>query len=197
MKTALRLIPALALVAALSPLRADEITDIIDTGKSAYESGDYSEAISSLDYAAQLVRQKKGQQLKSYLPEAPTAWEAAEAELEAASGAVFGGGITASRRYTKGTKAITIKIMSDSPMMQATMMLIDNSGLIPSGNGIEQVPIKGLKGVLSLQTGETSGDLKLVVDRRYLVEISGSDIVSADLITLAEAFDYRKLAKLK
>lgn len=195
MKTALRLIPALALVAALSPLRADEITDIIDTGKSAYESGDYSEAISSLDYAAQLVRQKKGQQLKSYLPEAPTGWEAAEAELEAASGAVFGGGITASRRYTKGTKAITIKIMSDSPMMQATMMVID--GLIPSGNGIEQVPIKGLKGVLNLQTGETSGDLKLVVDRRYLVEISGSDIVSADLITLAEAFDYRKLAKLK
>src|SRR5690606_40271200 len=38
---------------------ADDVTDAIDDGISAYKKGAYSEAASQLEYAASLVRQKK------------------------------------------------------------------------------------------------------------------------------------------
>ncbi len=197
MKSVLRLLPALALAAAFSPLRADDITDSIDSGKAAYEAGNYSEAITSLDYASQLIRQKKGTDLKAYLPDAPKDWTAEAAEREAAGSSLFGGGITASRRYTNGDKTVTIKIMSDSPILQATMMMLDNSQFLPTGDGVEQLVVKGQKAILTLNTGDTNGDIKTVVDRRYLVEISGSGIERADLMLFAKAFDYSKLSKLQ
>ena len=194
MNSALRILPALALLALLSPLRADDIIESIDAGKASYEAGDYSEAINSFDFANQLIRQKKGAELKNYLPAAPKGWEAGEAELEAASGSVFGGGITASREYTSGDKRVTIKIQSDSPMMQATMALFDNSML---SGAMEQLPLKGQKAVISFESGDTNGDIKVVVDRRYLVEVSGRSVTRDDVILLAKAFDYAKLAKVK
>ena len=194
MRSILRLLPALALVASLSSLRADDITDSIDAGKAAYDAGNYSEAITSFDFANQLIRQKKGAELKNYLPDAPKGWEAGEAELEAASGSVFGGGITASREYTNGTKKVTIKIQSDSPLLQATIAMLDS----PMVSGaMEQVPLKGQRAIVSFESGSTNGDLKVVVDRRYLVEVSGNNVTRDDVLLLAKAFDYAKLAKMK
>jgi len=197
MKSILRLLPALALVAAVSSARADDITDSIEAGKTAYEAGNYSEAITSFDFATQLIRQKKGAELKNYLPDAPKGWEAGEAQLETASGSVFGGGITASRSYTRDSKSVTIKIQSDSPLLQATMMVFDNSALMSAGSGMEQGVIKGQKVIISFESGATNGDIKAVVDRHYLVEISGNSVTKDDLMLLAKAFDYAKLAKMK
>ncbi len=51
----------LTLLFTTSPLvHADEVEDSIKEGLDAYSAGDYSTAAASLDYAAQLIRQKKG-----------------------------------------------------------------------------------------------------------------------------------------
>jgi len=48
---------------------ADEITDSIDEAKEYYKEGDFVEAANSLDYASQLIRQKRSGNLEAFLPE--------------------------------------------------------------------------------------------------------------------------------
>gem|GEM_PF-7081387 len=49
--------------------RADEVTDNLKTGLSAYEAANYSEALQAVDYASTLIRQKK---VAALLPAAPS-----------------------------------------------------------------------------------------------------------------------------
>lgn len=196
MKSILRLVPAFALVAALSPLRADEVTDNLDTAKTAYEAGNYSEAITAIDYANQLIRQKKGDELKKFLPDAPKGWEADEAESEAAATSMLGGGVTTKRSYRRGDSNVTIKIQSDSPMLQATAMMLSNP-MFMSGNGAKMETLKGQKVSVTFKSGGDSGEIKAVVDNRYLVEIEGNSLTRDDLMIFAKALDYAKLAAVK
>jgi hypothetical protein len=195
MKSLLRLLPALALAAAVvSPVRADEVTDNLDTAKTAYEAGNYSEAITSIDYANQLIRQKKGDEIKKLLPSAPKGWEADEAESEAAATSMLGGGVTAKRSYRRDNSSVTIKIQSDSPMLQATAMMLSNP-MFMSGSGAKMESIKSQK--VSVKFSGDSGEVKAVVDGRYLVEIEGSNLTREDLMVFAKALDYTKLAAMK
>ncbi len=43
---------------------ADEVTDLIKKALKQYKNGDYIEATNNLDYASQLIRQKKQEQLQ-------------------------------------------------------------------------------------------------------------------------------------
>lgn len=43
---------------------ADEVTDLIKKALKQYKSGDYIEATTNLDYASQMIRQKKQDKLQ-------------------------------------------------------------------------------------------------------------------------------------
>ncbi len=47
---------------------ADEVTSLIKDALTQYRNGDYNEATNNLDYASQLIRQKKQDQLQLFLP---------------------------------------------------------------------------------------------------------------------------------
>lgn len=78
---------------------ADDVTDSIGEGLQHYNNNEYSEAVKSLNYASQLIQQKKGKSLESLLPEPLSGWTADNASSEAAGAAMFGGGTTAKRKY--------------------------------------------------------------------------------------------------
>ncbi len=46
----------------------DDVLTTIDEAVKQYKSGDYAGAVSNLDYASQLVRQKKSERMKDLLP---------------------------------------------------------------------------------------------------------------------------------
>ncbi len=48
---------------------ADEITDSIEEAMEYYKEGDFVEAANSLDYASQLIRQKRSGNLEVFLPD--------------------------------------------------------------------------------------------------------------------------------
>ena len=195
MKAILRLLPAFALVAAVSPLRADDVTDNLEAAKSAYEAGNYTEAINSLDAANQFIRQKKAELVMKLLPDAPKGWEAAEPESEAAASALLGGGVTAKRNYSRGGNSMSIKIQSDSAVMQYAAMF--NNPMLLAASGAKMETIKGQRVTVSFQNGETSGNIKAVIDNRYYIEIEGSGVTVDDLRTFAKAIDFAKLAAMK
>jgi len=194
MKNIIRLLPALGLLAAL-PLRADDATDNIDAAKAAYEAGNYSEAITALDTANQFIRQKKAEEVVKLLPAAPKDWEASEPETEAAASSILGGGVTAKRTYTRGNSIVTVKVQSDSTVMQYAAML--SNPMLLAASGAKMETIKGQRVTVECKSGDDNGNIKAVVDGRYLVEIEGTGITIDDLRTFAKAFDFAKLAAMK
>jgi len=55
---------------------ADDIVDTLNEAIKSYESGEYSVAVEDLNYALQLIQQKKSKGLEAYLPEALSGWSA-------------------------------------------------------------------------------------------------------------------------
>lgn len=171
--------------------RADDVTDSVDEAVKAYKSNDYAAAAQALDAAAQLVRQKRGDVFKTLLPDAPSGWKAEEASSASAGAAVFGGGVTAERHYTKGDSSMTVKFITDSPIMQGVMMMLGNP-MFANSDGGKLERIKGQKAIVKNKDG--SGSVNVVVNGTLLVQIEGSQVTDADLRAFAEAVDYSKIA---
>ena len=59
-----------------SPVFADEVLTTVDEAVNQYKKGDYDGAASNLDFAVQLIKQKKSEALKEVFPDPFTGWEA-------------------------------------------------------------------------------------------------------------------------
>jgi hypothetical protein len=126
------------------------------------------------------------------LPAPPSGWKAEDATAQAAAAAMFGGGVSAERHYTKGeSSSITVKLITDSPIMQGVLMMMGNP-MFANADGGKLERIKGQKAILKNKNG--SGSVNVVVNGTLLVQIEGSDVTDADLRAFAEAIDYAKIA---
>jgi hypothetical protein len=197
MKTALsRLLTALCaagLLAGGAALRADDVTDQVDEAMKAYKDKDYAMAAQGLEAAATLIRQKRAEGLTQFLPKPLSGWTAEEASSQAAGAAMFGGAVTAERAYRKGEANVTVKFITDSPMMQVMMMWVSNPAMAGSDGGkLER--IKSQKAIVKYKAEDKEGEINLVVGGSLLVTINGDDIELADLKAYAEAIDYTALA---
>ena len=175
--------------------RADEIEDAITEALQQYKNGAYSEAMTTLNYAAQLVGQKKGGKLESFLPQPLAGWSAEEASSQAAGAAGFGGGVTAERRYTKDEASVSVKIVTDSPMLQGMMMFLSNP-MFATADGGKLEKINGQKAIVKYDAANKSGNINLVVDNRMLVTLEGNGASLEDLKKYATGIDYKKMAEL-
>jgi len=171
---------------------ADEITDTIQEAIEYYEEGDFVEAASSLDYASQLIRQKRSGGLEAFLPEPLSGWSAADVESQAAGAAYLGGMITATRKYRKEQSSITIEILTDSPMLQSMVMMLSNPAYATADGG-KLTKIKRQKAVIKYRPSNKDGEINIVVAKKYLVAVKGRKIKEADLVDYASAIDYKKL----
>jgi len=115
------------LLASLSTfVNADDVVDTLNEAIKSYESGEYSVAVEDLNYALQLIQQKKSRGLQAYLPEALPGWNAKKAESQTAGAGMFGGGISTSREYEKNLSKIKIELITDSPLLQSMMGIFSN-----------------------------------------------------------------------
>ena len=189
-----RIVPALAVLFLALPLHAGEDT-VLSTIKEAtrqYQAGDYSGSASNLDYASQLIRQKKSEKMKDLLPEPLPGWDGKEASAQALGAAVLGGGVTVSRDYTRGASTISVEIVSDSPVLQSVLMMLYNPVFAGAGGGRLET-VKGNRSVLKFDSGKKSGELYIVVASRFVVTVKGRQVAREDLLAYGEAMDYRVL----
>ncbi len=189
-----RIVPALAVLFLAMPLHAGEDT-VLSTIKEAtrqYQAGDYSGSASNLDYASQLIRQKKSEKMKDLLPEPLPGWDGKEASAQALGAAVLGGGVTVSRDYTRGASTISVEIVSDSPVLQSVLMMLNNPVFAGAGGGRLET-VKGNRSVLKFDSGKKSGELYIVVASRFVVTVKGRQVAREDLLAYGEAMDYRVL----
>lgn len=177
------------------PVLADDVTDSINEGLKQYNNGEFADAVQSLDYASQLIRQKKGGQLEAFLPKPVAGWQAEDAKSQAMGSAMFGGGVTAERSYVKGDSRVNVKIITDSPMMQGMMMMLSNPMMATSDGG-KLEKINGEKAIVKYSKENRDGNINLAVAGRFLVTIDGNDVAREDLIAFAQGIDFKKLAAM-
>ena len=188
-----QIVLALTIILCASPLAAeDNILGAIEVAVRQYQAGDYTGASSNLDYASQLVRQRKSEKMKDLLPEAPAGWQAGEASSQALGTAVLGGGVTVSRDYTRGTSILTVEIVSDSPVLQSVLMMINNPLFAGAGGGKLET-LQGQRAVVKYDTSKKRGEVYVVVASRFIVTIKGRQVARDDLLAFAQVVDYESL----
>ena len=174
---------------------SDEVTETINQAMAQYNAGKYAEAAGNLDYAAQKIRQKRGGNLQKFLPQALNGWQSEEAKSEAVAAAMFGGGLTAERRYIRNQDVVTVKIITDSPMLQSMMMIFQNP-MLATGDGGKISKIKDAKAIIKCHPSDKTGEITIVVDDRFLIQITGDGVTEEELMGYAEAMDFAGLQTL-
>ncbi|NOQ47074.1 MAG: hypothetical protein GQ559_10465 [Desulfobulbaceae bacterium] len=188
----LTLLILLGLFFSWQPLMAgDDVLTTIEEAVRQYKSGDYAGAASNLDYASQLVRQKKNEAMKELLPEPLAGWTAEAANAQAIGTAIFGGAITVNRDYKKGSALVNVEIVSDSPVLQSVILMINNP-LFAGGGKLDT--INGQKAIIKYDGGRRGGDVTVVVAGHFMVTVKGHHVERDDLVNYARAVDYQALA---
>jgi hypothetical protein len=165
----MRVAPMALLALALAlPARADDVEASIDAALEAYRAGDVKTAKEELDFASQLLGQRKAQQLRSLLPEPLSGWERQDDEAgDAQAIAAFGGGQMAGATYAKGSDTVEVQIMADNQMVTAMSAMFSNAAMMSSMGTVKR--IGGEKAVIT-----PDGELQALVDGRIMVQITGT-----------------------
>jgi hypothetical protein len=176
----------LALALAL-PARADDVEASIDAALEAYRAGDIKAAKEELDFASQLLGQRKAAELKALLPEPLPGWARQDGDGgDAQAMAGFGGGQMAAASYSKGDETVDIQIMADNQMLTAMGAMFANPAMMGAMGEVKR--IGGEKVVLSQE-----GELQTLIDGRIMVQIAGT----ADIETKQAYFEAIDLEKLR
>ena len=195
----MRLLTALLLFVLALPLWADDVTDWIDDGKKAYTAGNYSEAAQSLEYAAQMIRQLKGESFTEVFPAAPAGWKQQDSEASAVSSSLMGGATSATTSYERERDgmydSVRISITTDSPMLSMVSMAFSNP-MFMSGDGQRMIKINGQKALLDYDASDRSGDIQIVLNQNVLISIDGSGVSEEELRSFATGIDFDKVSEI-
>ena len=175
----------------LSHAQADEVVDSINEAVEAYKGGRYTEAARSLDYASQLIRQKRAEMLKTLLPAPLPDWTAESASSETAGLAMLGGILSAKRTYRKNLSRVTIMI-TDSVALQSIMTLFSNFMFNTTGGG-RLKRIGGQKASIKYMPENRDGEITVMVENKCMISIKGEDITEQELMDYASTINYKKL----
>ncbi len=195
----MRLLTALLLLMLVLPLRADDVTDWVDDGLKAYKAGNFSEAAQSLEYAAQLIRQQKGEAFTAVFPKAPAGWTQLDAEGTAVASSLLGGATGATTSYERESEGIydnvNISITTDSPMLSMVSMAFANP-MFMSGDGQRMIKINGQKALLEYDAEDRSGSIQIVLNQNVLVSVDGNGVSEDELRSFAQGIDFDKVSEI-
>ncbi|MCI5123936.1 MAG: hypothetical protein D3925_05535 [Candidatus Electrothrix sp. AR5] len=173
----------------------DDVLTTINEALKQYNLGEFAGAISNLDYATQLIRQKRSERMKSLLPEPLSGWQAKPATAQALGTAVFGGGVTVSRDYyTDQGASLSIEMVSDSPVLQSIMTMLNNPMFAGAAGGIIKT-IKRQRAMIKYDEKDRKGEIDIVVASRFMVTVKGRGVDRKTLFQFAESVDFDALSK--
>ncbi len=180
----------LALMISSLPSFADDVADSIKEAEKHYRKRDYNEAIKELDFAIQLIRQKRAEEVKKLLPGALPGWKAEEAKSETVGIAYLGGGIKVSREYRRGKERVTIDLAMDNPLLQSILSIIEHP--IMEGSGSTLTRINGKRAIVRFNQTNREGEIDMAVQKKVLVTVKGRNLEKKDpLIAYAKKIDMK------
>lgn len=188
MSLLLKLYRVSLLAVCLPAIAAADINEAITAALAHYSSGELMQAVAQLDYAAALIRQEKGEHIKSAFPQPPTGWQADTAEITSA--ALFGGMLSVSRRYyhRSSNQNIYLSVTLESPLeQQALLMMLSNPSMVTMSGG-KLIKVKGLTAVQRLDNNQL--EIKFRTESGAVVKIEGHDNVELIIYELLNRLDF-------
>lgn len=176
----------------VSSSMADDVTDTMEDALTAYNKGDYTQAKDDLSYVLELLKQKKGDEMKKHFPDALEGWTAEEATSNTAGAGMLGGGVTLSRKYTKDKSEVTIEFITDSPLLQSIGMMMSNPMFVTGG---KLKRINREKAMIKYNEKQKSGEITLILDQRIMISAKGKKVDEETLVDYLKAMDFKKLAE--
>lgn len=173
----------LAAVAFAPQAKADEIADTIRSALEAYETGDIQFAQDELQFALQLLGERKAGAFTDLLPEPLPGWTRETSTEAAMAMAMFGGGISAEGTYRRNGESFTITLMADNPIVASMGAMMGNPAVF--GGSVVRV---GRERFMS-RDNELTG----LIGNRVLVRVEGNapdDVKIEHLRTM----DFRAIA---
>lgn len=187
----------LAIFAANPPVAcADEILDQIQSAIEMYQAGDYAGAAAVLDFAALRMRELRSEEIAAAMPAPLPGWAPAEDEAPTCADFILPGGIGAQRSYVRDGAQIEVRVLMDTPMLQAVQELLANPMMV-SSSGRQLVRIRDQKAVVEYKPTELRGEIQIVVAASLLVTISGRGVAWPEMEEYANAINYAALAASK
>jgi len=172
----------------------DQVIQAVNEGIQKYNEQKYGEAAGQFEYAAQLAKQKKGEQIKDFVQsiEPIGGWVGNQATSQAMAGGFMGGGVNVDREFTKDSSRMNLTILSDSPLIQSVIMLFSNPAMAAASGG-ELSTINGERVVIKFGPNNNSGEVKSVIDGKYLFTLDGRDVSKDDLTNQAKNVNFQDL----
>jgi len=177
----------------INPICADDITDTMEDALSSYKKGDYLQTKEDLTYVMELLKQKKGNTIKDMLPDALEGWTAEDAKSETAGSGMLGGGATSSRVYTKDKSKVVIEVVTDSPLLQGLGSILGNP-MFSSGGNLKRINRE--KATVKYNSKNKSGEVTIMLDKRFLITVRGKKITEDELVEYTKAIDFKKIKEL-
>jgi hypothetical protein len=174
---------------------ADGVTDAVQDAVDYYQQGRLSAAAESLDFAAGLVRQKKADEMKALLPKPLPGWEVDESLSNLIAAAFFGGGISVQRAFKQRQKLILARYLTDSAVLQSAILMFTDPSLA-NANGGKFEKLDGQKALVKYESRDQSGEIAVLINRRILVSVRGTQVALTDLYSYARTINFAGLSRL-
>lgn len=189
-------IVGIAIVLCVAPLYAsDDVEEGIQAGLKSYKAKNYSEAISSLEFAVQQIRQLQASQLETVFPAPLKGWTAQKSESSAMGAAFLGGGITAKQEYEKEDASVSIEMVSNGPTLPMITMMFSNPAMMAADGG-KVTKINGEKALVKWNEENKHGEILIVLNNQVLLTIKGDQCAKEDVENYAKAIDFAKIKAL-
>jgi hypothetical protein len=183
-----RLLAFLTLALGAGAAAADPVEDALDAALTAWRDGDAARALEELDYARALMGERRAEGLAALLPAALPGWTREDADSGmGAAAAMFGGGAGAAATYRRGSDAVTVEVMADSPMVAALGAVLANPALAGMQGALRR---KGRQSYIV----DPAGDVSALIEGRTLLRVTGG-APAEDKLAYFEAVDLERLGR--
>lgn len=173
----------------------DEVIEALGEAKSAYLNKEYMEAAAKLNEALNRINELVIAELKSFLPEPFSGWDAHKPE-GGASGLALLSELSVKRRYYKrGTgKSIDIEIISNAAKIPTIRMWFANPIMMNSQEGMQITEVNHHRCIEKYEELNRYAEINFIVGSSLLVVIRGFETKNTDDVRkFAERIDLEKL----
>lgn len=185
---------ALGLAMAVPALAADNVPAQIEAAKVAYQRGDLARTARELDLALAEIQTRLGKALSEALPAPLGGWQVDAPEVQSLGAA--GGGLSVTRAYAKNDSSLNASLIIDSPAVQAAAALLGNPTATAAQPNMKRVKIGAEDALMRWDASTKTGEITMVLGARVLLEISGDNLTTGDvLVDAAKGWNVASIKK--
>ncbi|MFZ1538062.1 MAG: hypothetical protein WAT23_11855 [Chromatiaceae bacterium] len=179
-----------------APLRADQISEQLESARAAYERGELQTSVQGLQFVIAAIQERIDQALLKLLPEPLPGWTAEESQASSGGMASMIVGTNLSRQYHREDGAsLEINLTANSPFLPMMTLLLSNPFMVQSDPNNRLYTHAGRRGLIHQDRDAKGWEISLMGNGNLLIRVSGTGIEKADAESYLQAIDLAAVEK--